>query len=163
MVSFYGRLSRALSSGAGVSQAPSRLSGLQLDVLKLYRALLRVARTKDKKIAVRNGTDNLVTSSLNNLNSRYSYLSNSADHSIYSKGEKTKWHHSVAECNNNRHDDTVRSEFRDRSMSVSRSDFETIEHMVRQGYKQKKLLEMPGFSGFQVVRRMDGRALQLIC
>jgi heme-degrading monooxygenase HmoA len=27
--------------------------------------------------------------------------------------------------------------------------------MVRQGYKQKKLLEMPGFSGFQVVRKID--------
>ncbi len=40
----------------------------------------------------------------------------------------------------------VRQEFRHKSQSVARSDFKTIEHMIRQGYKQKKLMEMPGFN-----------------
>lgn len=41
----------------------------------------------------------------------------------------------------------VRSEFREEAKSVDRNDFRTIEHMLRHGYKQKKLLEMPGFTG----------------
>jgi len=40
----------------------------------------------------------------------------------------------------------VRREFRDKACSVSKNDFRTIEHLLRHGYKQKKLMQMPGFS-----------------
>ena len=42
----------------------------------------------------------------------------------------------------------MKEEFRAKAASVSRTDFKTIEHLLRYGYKQKKLFEMPGFSGF---------------
>ena len=73
------------------------LSGLQIDVLKLYRALLRTARKRDPLLVP-----------------------------------------------------TVASEFRRRAARVSRTDFASIEHYLRHGYKQKKLMEMPGFSAASV-------------
>eukprot|EP01031_Cornospumella_fuschlensis_P037011 gene37011-44910_t len=76
-----------------------KLSGLQLDVLKLYRSLLRSAR---KKSALNSDLYNFV-------------------------------------CH----------EFRDKARSVGRLEFIKIEHMIRQGYKQKKLMEMPGFNTAQ--------------
>ncbi len=42
---------------------------------------------------------------------------------------------------------SVRSEFREEANSVDRNDFRSIEHMLRHGYKKKKILEMPGFTG----------------
>lgn len=36
-------------------------------------------------------------------------------------------------------------EFRIKAASVTKTDFKTIEHLLRYGYKQKKLIEMPGF------------------
>ena len=71
----------------------SRLSGLQLDVLKLYRTLLKSALKKDNKHLV----------------------------------------------------NFVKNEFRDKALSISKTDFKMIEHSLRYGYKQKKLIEMPGF------------------
>jgi len=78
-----------------------RLSGLQKDVLALYRGLLRSALKKDKQI--HGQRDNL-------------------------------YNH-------------VRIEFREKANSVSRTEFKTIEYMLRNGYKQKKLIDMPGFTG----------------
>jgi hypothetical protein len=40
---------------------------------------------------------------------------------------------------------TVMKEFRIKAASVTKTDFKTIEHLLRYGYKQKKLIEMPGF------------------
>lgn len=40
----------------------------------------------------------------------------------------------------------VRNEFRTKALNISRTDFKLIEHSLRHGYKQKKLLEMPGTS-----------------
>ena len=74
-----------------------RYSGLQQDVLSLYRSLLRSAKRKDP-----NNQHNLVS--------------------------------------------FVKSEFRAKAHSVKKTDFRTIEHMLRHGVKQKKLMEMPGFS-----------------
>lgn len=84
-------LSRAFSLASVTSPAPppsSRLSGLQLDVLKLYRALLRVARSRDKKAAVSGagGTDNSTQAGHNVLN-KFDHISKGAhNNSIYSKG-----------------------------------------------------------------------------
>jgi len=81
-----------------------KLSGLQQDVLKLYRVLLRSAKAKDPDGA---------------------------------RGLRV----------------TVREQFREQSMSVSRNDFTMIEHLLRYGYKQKKLMERPGFAGAKSVQR----------
>ena len=75
------------------------LSGLQKDVLHLFRALLRTARLKD------------------------------------SSGKLQRF---------------VSLRFREESSSVSRFDFKLIEHQLRWGYKQKKLMESPGFSAASV-------------
>ena len=75
-------------------------SGLQLDVLKLYRNLLRAARKKDTRL-VR----------------------------------------------------IVSDEFRNRANSISKHDFMTIEHNLRYGYKQIKLIEMPSFSAASIIDR----------
>lgn len=74
----------------------SARSGLQLDVLKLYRMLLRTARAKDP----------------------------------------VSPHHFVS---------FVRQEFRKSAASAKRTDIKRIEHLLRQGIKQKKVIEMPGF------------------
>ena len=71
-------------------------SGLQMEVLKLYRMLIRVAKAKDP----------------------------------------TPPHHLVS---------YVRQEFRQSAASVKRTDIKTIEFLIRQGIKQKKIMEMPGF------------------
>mmetsp|Transcript_11021 Transcript_11021/g.10649 ORF Transcript_11021/g.10649 Transcript_11021/m.10649 type:complete len:89 (-) Transcript_11021:211-477(-) len=43
----------------------------------------------------------------------------------------------------------VLREFRIKASSVTKTDFKTIEHLLRFGYKQVKLIQMPGFrSGF---------------
>lgn len=74
----------------------SARSGLQLDVLKLYRALLRTAKSKDP----------------------------------------IRPHRFVA---------YVRLQFRTSANSVKRTEIKRIEHLIRQGLKQKKIIEMPGF------------------
>ena len=73
-----------------------RRSGLQTDVLTLYRRLLKAALKKDGE-----------SRSLSNI---------------------------------------VKIKFREKAMNISRTDFRVIEHELRYGYKQIKLLEMPGFS-----------------
>ena len=75
-----------------------KLSGLQTDVLALYRALLRAAKAKDVTIVP-----------------------------------------------------TVAAEFRRRAAAVSRTDFASVEHYLRHGYKQKKLLEMPGVTAASIL------------
>ena len=39
----------------------------------------------------------------------------------------------------------VSFQFRLQAEKVDRKDFRAIEHYLRHGYKQKKLMEMPGF------------------
>ena len=77
-----------------------RYSGLQSEILGLYRALIRSAKAKD------------------------------------TEGKLVG---------------LVKSEFRSRSTSIPRSDFKSIEHWMRYALKQKKLMEMPGFSAASVV------------
>jgi hypothetical protein len=70
-----------------------RRSGLQTDVLTLYRKLLKEAAKKNSK----------------NLK------------------------------------DCIKSEFRRKAFSISRNDYQLIEHELRYGNKQLKLIAMPGF------------------
>jgi succinate dehydrogenase assembly factor 1 len=75
-----------------------KLSGLQKDVLKLYRELLRTARKKDPTFLLAA---------------------------------------------------TVSIEFRKRSSTVTRKEVNRIEHMIRAGHKQHKLMQMQGFTTIQ--------------
>ena len=77
--------------------APPRLSGLQSDVLKLYRNLLRTAMEKDPVGSFRLRP-------------------------------------------------TVSERFRERAYSLEKNNIDGIEHYIRYGYKQKKMMEMSGFS-----------------
>ncbi len=101
---------------------PRRISGLQKDVFALYRALLRSARKKE-------------TAEVRNR--------------LYNVGKFQSW--MLLSHNVNIIIGLalfiVRSEFREEAKKVDRNDFRTIEHMLRYGYKQKKILEMPGFTG----------------
>jgi hypothetical protein len=85
----------SVSANINVMAAVAR-SGLQTDVLKLYRMLLRTAKAKDP----------------------------------------TSPHCFVT---------FVRQEFRKSAATVKRTEIKRIEHLIRQGMKQKKLIEMPGF------------------
>ena len=91
-----------------------KLSGLQKDVLSLYRSLLRVAAQKDRA----EGQHIPITTLLS---------------SIGGAGETTTSH--------------ARAEFRRQCAEVKRSDFRTIEYLIRKGRKHVKLLQMPGVKG----------------
>lgn len=47
----------------------------------------------------------------------------------------------------------IKHEFRDRAFSIGRTDFRLIEHYLRHGHKQLKLLKMPGFSYASSIRK----------
>ena len=93
-------------------------SGIQKEVLALYRTLLREATKKDR-MAVATEAESLFTQFLF-----------ADDDSNYSTAH-------------------VRSEFRRQASKVSRKDFRTIEYKIRHGYKQIKLLQMPGVVKFK--------------
>lgn len=91
-----------------------KLSGLQKDVLSLYRTILREAVKKDRGAAEKEG---LGYRSL-------TLLLNAQD-----GGTTTSY---------------AREEFRRQAGAVKRSDFKGIEYRIRKGHKQVKLLQMPG-------------------
>mmetsp|Transcript_14864 Transcript_14864/g.22633 ORF Transcript_14864/g.22633 Transcript_14864/m.22633 type:complete len:138 (+) Transcript_14864:60-473(+) len=91
-----------------------RLSGLQKDVISLYRTVLREAVKKDRDAL----TSPVKPSMLQLLVPKDSSTTSSAFH--------------------------ARAEFRRQAASIKRTDFKTIEYAIRKGYKQVKLLKMPG-------------------
>ena len=93
-------------------------SGIQKEVLALYRTLLREASKKDRMAAAAK-TD-----------ASFSKF-------LFAKGDnKFSTGH-------------VRYEFRRQASKVSRKDFRAIEYKIRHGYKQIKLLKMPGVVNFR--------------
>ena len=96
------------------------LSGLQKEVLGLYRTILREAAKKDRQAAQ--------VSSLSAGDSASKLLA-------LLKEPKTASSY-------------ARSEFRKQVGLVRRNDFKTIEHKIRYGYKQVKLMKMPGVKLF---------------
>jgi len=100
--------SKAMSTGV------RKLSGLQKDVLSLYRTVLREAVKKDRE-AVEEGAARLPMTALLNPDT--------------SGGTTTSY---------------AREEFRRQAGAVKRSDFKGIEYRIRKGQKQVKLLKMPG-------------------
>ena len=83
-----------------------KLSGLQKEVLSLYRTILREAAKKDESHPQQR------------LISLWKDPSTSSSY--------------------------ARAEFRKQTKTVKKNDFRTIEFKIRHGYKQIKLLQMPG-------------------
>lgn len=92
------------------------LSGLQKEVLGLYRLILREAWKKDKVASATAGR------SEDTLIRRLPDLWKDPQTSSF----------------------FAKEEFRKQVASVKRTDFRTIEHKLRHGHKQVKLLQMPG-------------------
>ena len=100
----------------------ARLSGLQKDVLALYRSILREAIRKDRKATI--------------MPSSPSSLLNVEPHRIpVSSLLSTSTTSTTA---------YAREKFRKEALSLKRSDFKTIEYKIRKGKKQLQLLTMPG-------------------
>ena len=89
----------------------SPLSGLQREVLALYRTILRAAYQKER--STKNGF-------VHALQDQQSNTAHAAE------------------------------EFRRQAGQVRRNDFRTIEYKIRHGYKQVKLLQMPGVTKVMV-------------
>jgi hypothetical protein len=114
-------------------------SGIQKEVLALYRTLLREASKKDRMAAA---------AATPGLNAKTTTQSSS------SPPPETEPSFSsllfAAEGDNNSSATAhVRNEFRRQASQVSRKDFRAIEYKIRHGYKQIKLLQMPGVVNFR--------------
>ena len=122
----------------------SRLSGLQHDVLSLYRRILREAMKKDRldqeqRRATRNNIESDNTSTFTGSKSnRQSFLD--LRHQISPKLSTTPSDPAIPSTTTA----YAIAEFRKQASSVQRSDFKKIDYMIRKGDKQIKLLRMPG-------------------
>jgi len=108
-------LSDSTSKIATSLKKPGALSGLQRNVLALYRSLLRKAYEKDGFALTGTGNESLTFLSC-----------------------------LQPEMNSSTTTHFTQQEFRRLAASVKKSDFKTIEHMIRKGGKYIKLLQMPG-------------------
>ena len=102
----------------------ARLSGLQKDVLALYRSIIREAVRKDRLAAPSLSAE----SSISRENNGVCQLLKSSSTSS-SSSTTTSY---------------ARNQFRKEASLVRRSDFKTIEYKMRKGKKQLQLLSMPG-------------------
>mmetsp|Transcript_37875 Transcript_37875/g.44121 ORF Transcript_37875/g.44121 Transcript_37875/m.44121 type:complete len:113 (-) Transcript_37875:473-811(-) len=100
----------------------SRLSGLQLDVLSLYRTVLRGAAKKDKNALLQKQGGFTNDKHVREPKTTMSAL-------LMDKSSSVSY---------------AQSEFRNQASSIRRSDFKLIEYSLRKGHKQIKLLSMPG-------------------
>ena len=97
----------------------SRLSGLQMDVLALYRSILREGIRKDRRASL----PSAAISPRSHLQVGEMLSS--------SRGERSTTAF-------------TRDQFRREASEAKRSDFKTIEYKIRKGRKQLQLLKMPG-------------------
>ncbi len=125
--------------------AATRLSGLQKDVLALYRSILREAVRKDRKRDLNPSQTPPAPSS----------PSKSSPPPLQPSAPKEPAHRTVCELLTASHDPRIpnssssstayaRDKFRREAALVRRSDFKTIEYKIRKGKKQLQLLKMPG-------------------
>lgn len=101
-----------------------KLSGLQRDVLTLYRELLRTVQKKYSH-------DSEVKQKMIGVGKRLCICLSSIHGAMV----------------------LVSQEFRHEAKSIGKLDFKLIEHKLRHGYKQKKLIEMPGFDAANIIRK----------
>jgi hypothetical protein len=107
----------------------AKLSGIQKEVLALYRTLLREATKKDRAAN---------TNSSSNTTTDFKQLS--FTRLLFAENNNASTSISTAHA---------RNEFRRQALKGSRKDFNGIEHKIRHGYKQIKLLQMPGVVTFK--------------
>jgi len=138
----------------------ARLSGLQKDVLALYRSILRESIRKDRKVA----SHLLSSSSSSSATSQSQQQTTPTDATDEAAAAASSPHHhhqhhspfgrsmhsssadsseSVATTSTTTLD-YARKKFRQEAAQVRRSDFKTIEYKIRKGRKQLELLKMPG-------------------
>lgn len=98
-------------------------SGLQKEVLALYRKILRVAAEKDRSTLAAAAAAQSSSS-----------LSNGTMKHVFA----------MARQNPNSSTSFACHEFRRQANQVKRNDFKRIEYMIRKGEKHIKLLSMPG-------------------
>ena len=127
-------------------------SGIQKEVLALYRTLLREASKKDRMtVAVAKPEAEAIPSFLSLLfpidssssnNNNNSSSNNSGDDDVEDNTSIDNVHKKSSTAH-------VRYEFRKQASQVGRKDFRAIEYKIRHGYKQIKLLQMPGVVTFR--------------
>ena len=104
-----------------------KLSGLEEDVLGLYRRFLRESMRKDR-------TDRCAIPSEEVL--------------VQEQQQQQQAFLSLLQPDKKENESTstsfTRQKFRQETGTVKRSDFKTIEFMIRKGEKQLKLMQMPG-------------------
>jgi hypothetical protein len=123
----------------------SKLSGLQQDVISLYRRILREAMKKDRleleQMRTKESDGSTLKSNLIHLKShrilfldlrkngkeQCSTTTGSTDPAV----QQTTTAYAI-------------NEFRKQAYSVNRLDFKKIDYMIRKGRKQIKILRMPG-------------------
>jgi len=128
-----------------------KLSGMQKEVLALYRGVLREAMKKDRLTAAVDTNTTSFTGLLfadnnNNSESSGSYGDEERNNIINNDNDNDNDNDNNTASTSTAH---ARSEFRRQALQVSRKDFRTIEYKIRHGYKQIKLLQMPGVVTFQ--------------
>ena len=108
----------------------SNLSGLQREVLGLYRSLLREAIKKDKLQQGTSKNSNSISSvGVSGVGIVRPLFGGGGGGGGASTSTTVSY---------------VRSEFRRQCNQVERNDYKRIEYQIRQGYKQVKVLQMPG-------------------
>lgn len=102
-------------------------SGLQKDIFSLYRTILREAVKKDQQLPATASTTTTTATDETRI-------------------ALPQQHPRIWELWQDPHTTShfARQEFRKQAGLVKRNDFKTIEHKIRHGYKQVKLLQMPG-------------------
>ena len=105
-----------------------KLSGIQKEVLALYRTLLREATKKDRAANTNTTGTTITTTDFKQLSFTRLLFADAST--------STSTAH-------------ARNEFRRQALKGSRKDYNGIEHKIRHGYKQIKLLQMPGVVTFK--------------
>lgn len=123
----------------------SNLSGLQKDVMSLYRRILREAIKKDRlEVGQWNLQESATSSGTSNSNLTHHELNHKSFLELRRRGSDLN---SATTANSTIKLTTTAyaiNEFRKQALSVNRSDFKKIDYMIRKGAKQIKLLRMSG-------------------
>ena len=118
-----------------------RRSGLQSDVLTLYRQLLKTAARKDDQTHSLRKHGKWITLCYSSVS--LSLSTHTHTHTLYLSA--SPFLHIRLSLTLIRNLYVVSIQFREQAAKVDRKDFRAIEHYLRHGHKQKKLMEMPGF------------------
>lgn len=120
-----------------------KTSGLQREVFSLYRVLLREAIKKDRgSTTAAVGSHGTATTPAGASTPATTTTTDEISGDIH----HTNYRISFGYLYNDKEStlSSVKEEFRNKAKLVKKNDFRTIEHKIRHGYKQIKLLQMPG-------------------